>query len=75
MDSKPGYRTTEFWLSLGAAAVGACVTAEVIPVDSPWMQVVGLVSAALVALGYTGARLNLKKTEAQSAEYEYEEDK
>lgn len=69
---KPGYKTTEFWLSLAAAVVGGCVAAEVIPAEGPWMQVVGLVSSALVALGYTGARLNLKKAEAENYEYEEE---
>ena len=68
--SKPGYKTTEFWLSTAAAFVGALVAADIIPSAEPWGQVVGLVSAALVALGYTGARLNLKKSEA---DYEEEE--
>jgi len=60
---KPGYKTTEFWLSTAAAIVGGLVAADVIPVDGPWAQVVGIVSAALVALGYTGARLTLKQAE------------
>ena len=63
--TKPGYKTTEFWLSTAAAAVGGLVAADVIPVDGPWAQVVGLVSAALVALGYTGARLNIKRNETK----------
>jgi|TARA_R100000655_G_scaffold94765_1_gene136332 hypothetical protein len=67
---KPGYKTTEFWLSVAAAAVGGLVAADVIPIDSTWGQVVGLVSAALVAMGYTGARLAIKKAEAG-----YEEEK
>ena len=66
---KPGYKTTEFWLSCGAAAVGALVASDVVPVEGPWGQVVGLVAAALVALGYTGARFNLKKN-AQPTEEE-----
>ena len=61
---KPGVKTTEFWLSAAAAFIGALVAADVIPTEGPWVQVIGLVSAALVALGYTGARLNIKKNEA-----------
>tara|TARA_R100001015_G_scaffold19143_1_gene15142 strand:- start:4215 stop:4445 length:231 start_codon:yes stop_codon:yes gene_type:complete len=71
---KPGFKTTEFWISTGAAVVGGLVASGAIPTEGPWMQVIGLVSAALVALGYTGARLNLKKTEAEAAEYEYDEE-
>lgn len=63
---KPGFKTTEFWLSAAAAAVGGLVASDVIPVDGPYAQVIGIVSAALVALGYTGARLNLKKNEANN---------
>lgn len=72
MSSKPGFKTTEFWLSAAAAIVGGLVAAEVIPSEGPWTQVVGLVSAALIALGYTGARLNLKNKEAEAAQYEDE---
>jgi len=72
MENKPGVKTTEFWLSAAAAMVGALVAADVIPTEGPWLQVVGLVSAALVALGYTGARLNLKNKEAEAAQYEAE---
>tara|TARA_R100001015_G_scaffold3089_1_gene1029 strand:+ start:16259 stop:16474 length:216 start_codon:yes stop_codon:yes gene_type:complete len=70
MEPKAGYKTTEFWLSCGAALVGGLVAADVLPVDGPWGQVIGLVSAALVALGYTGARLNLKKNAAEVSEEE-----
>jgi hypothetical protein len=73
MDKKPGVKTTEFWLSAAAACVGGLVASDVIPTEGPWLQVVGLVSAALVALGYTGARLNLKNKEAEAAQYEEEE--
>ena len=58
---KPGYKTTEFWLSLAAVAVGALLVAGVLPNEGASTQVVGLIEAALVALGYTGARLALKK--------------
>tara|TARA_Y100001938_G_scaffold68559_2_gene95138 strand:- start:3015 stop:3209 length:195 start_codon:yes stop_codon:yes gene_type:complete len=61
--NKPGYKTTEFWLSAAAAAIGGMLAAGVIAPDSTEAQVVGLISSALVALGYTGARLNLKKSE------------
>ena len=60
---KPGYKTTEFWLALAATAIGAVVAADVVPVDSAWAQVIAIASSALVALGYTGARLALKKQE------------
>jgi hypothetical protein len=61
---KPGYKTTEFWLSLAAVAAGAVVASGVIPAESVWERVIGLVVSALAALGYTGARLALKKADA-----------
>ena len=62
---KPGYKTTEFWLSLAAVAAGAVVASGVIPAESVWERIVGLVVAALAAIGYTGARLALKKADAR----------
>lgn len=58
---KAGWKTTEFWLSFAAVLVGTVTASGVIPADSVWERVVGLVVAALAALGYTGARLALKK--------------
>jgi len=60
---KSGYKTTEFWLSAAATVVGGAVASGYIPTDGPWNQVIALVASALVALGYTGARMNLKSTE------------
>tara|TARA_Y100000052_G_scaffold26044_1_gene30376 strand:- start:826 stop:1020 length:195 start_codon:yes stop_codon:yes gene_type:complete len=60
MDKKPGFKTTEFWLSLCAVALGAVIGSGAIPSDGPWVQVVALLNTALVAMGYTGSRLTLK---------------
>lgn len=60
---KPGFKTTEFWLSVAAAVLGAFMASGSIVPDSTTAQVVGLASSALVALGYTGARLSLKKND------------
>ena len=61
MNTKPGYKTTEFYLALAAVALGAFVASGVLPIEGATAQVVGLIESALVALGYTGARLTLKK--------------
>lgn len=61
METKPGYKTTEFWMSLIAVAIGAVQASGVVPMEGPWGQVMGMITAALVALGYTGARLSMKK--------------
>ena len=62
MDKKPGYKTTEFWLSLCALALGAVIGSGAVPSDGPWVQVVALLNTALVAMGYTGSRLTLKNS-------------
>jgi hypothetical protein len=60
---KPGYKTTEFWLSFAAVLVGGVAASGVIPSESVWERIVGLVVSALAALGYTGARLALKRAD------------
>ena len=59
---KPGYKTTEFWLSAVAVLLGLAMASGLIPSDSAWDQAVGLVVSALAAMGYTGARAGVKKT-------------
>lgn len=59
--TKPGYKTTEFWLSFAAVIVGAIQASGIVPSEGPWNQVLGMAISALVALGYTGARMAMKK--------------
>lgn len=59
---KPGYKTTEFWLSAAATLVGGVVASGAVATDGPWNQVIALIASALVALGYTGARMSIKST-------------
>ena len=58
---KPGWRTTEFWLSFAAVAVGTVIASGALPAESVWERIAGLAVAGLSALGYTGARRALKK--------------
>ena len=60
--NKPGYKTTEFWMSLIAVGLGIVVAAGVVPMEGMSAQIVGLIEAGLVALGYTGARMTLKNS-------------
>ena len=64
---KAGYKTTEFWLTLFAVILGAVLAAGLVPTEGPWLQVAGVAETALIAMGYTGARMNLKKTIASSS--------
>ena len=58
---RPGYKTTEFWISLAAVIICSVVASGIVPADSVWERIIGLVVSALAALGYTGARLYIKK--------------
>lgn len=66
METKQGYKTTEFWLTLVATLVGAAVASGAIPETSPWAQALGLVSSLLAAAGYTAARSFVKSTEVKA---------
>ena len=43
--------------------IGALVASDVFADGSTGMKITALVSSALVAMGYTGARMNIKKAE------------
>jgi len=58
---KPGWKTTEFWLSLLAVVLGALLTSGLLADGSQAIRIVGLGATVLGALGYTGARAMLKK--------------
>jgi hypothetical protein len=48
-------------MSLLAVTVGAIQASGLVPMEGAWNQILGTATAALVALGYTGARLSMKK--------------
>jgi hypothetical protein len=55
---KPGYKTTEFWLSVVASLISILYASGVISPDgaSTVEQVVAMIAAALASLGYSVAR-------------------
>lgn len=57
---KPGYKTTEFWLSLIAVVLAAIL--PLVGDYQPVAQLVGLGLSVLAALGYTTARTSVKNT-------------
>ena len=61
---KPGYKTTEFWLSFLAMLVGAALASGVIEATSTqWDdKAIGLLVTVLSALGYTVSRTFVKKS-------------
>lgn len=62
---KPGFRTTEFWLTLAAMVVGSIYASGAVESDSA-LRILGLVSGVLGALGYTVSRGMVKQTTAQA---------
>lgn len=64
---KPGYRSTEFWLSLAAMLLGALMSSGLIESGSTWDKLVGIGASILGALGYTVSRTLVKTTQAKAA--------
>jgi hypothetical protein len=61
---KPGYKTTEFWLSLLAMLLGALMSSGVLGGASDngvVNQIVGAILVALSQMGYAGSRAAVKK--------------
>lgn len=58
---KPGFKTTEFWLTLVAVAVGAIFASGAFGEDSGTLQIAGIAATVLTAMGYTVSRGMAKK--------------
>lgn len=59
--TKPGYKTTEFWLTIAAGSVGAFLSADIVP-NTHWaVKVAGLAATVLSVLGYQVQRTKAKK--------------
>ena len=61
--NKPGYQTTEFWMSTIAVICGIVMSSGAIHDGSTAERVIGGVMATLAALGYTAARAKTKTGE------------
>lgn len=61
---KPGYKTTEFWLSLAAKLLGAAFAAGLIGDGTPLARIAGLAAVVLTSLGYTVNRAMVKAAAA-----------
>lgn len=57
---KPGYKTTEFWLSLVAITLGAFLASGLLADGSTSMRIAGIASTVLATLGYSAARAKVK---------------
>jgi hypothetical protein len=54
--AKPGYKTTEFWLSTAATLCGILLASGVIPDGGTAARIVGAIVSGLAALGYSISR-------------------
>jgi len=54
--NKPGYKTTEFWLTAAASIIGLLFASGIIPTDSAIDKMLGMVVVALGTLGYSVSR-------------------
>jgi hypothetical protein len=62
-ETKPGYKTTEFWLSLLATLLGFLLASGVMdaaPEESWIAKLIGGVVAVLATLGYSASRAKVK---------------
>lgn len=60
MNAKPGYKTTEFWLSFAVTVTGIVVSSGAVTPGSYWERAIGVIAATLAALGYTSSRAKVK---------------
>ena len=58
--AKPGYKTTEFWLSLAAVVLSAAIGTGLLPAGSVALAIATVASVALTSIGYTAARTKAK---------------
>ena len=58
--TKPGYKTTEFWLKMAAILLTALYASGVIPTSGPPAQITAIAATILGALGYTVSRTWVK---------------
>lgn len=53
---KPGYQTTEFWLTLASNLIGGAISVGLVPSEGTSAKVIALMSLTLATYGYTYSR-------------------
>lgn len=64
---KRGWKTSEFWLSAISVVVGLLLASGAFGEGSDAAKVLGFVSSALAAMGYSASRGMVKSSEAKAA--------
>ena len=64
---KPGWQTTEFWLSLIALIIGALLSSGAVQEGTTLYQAITFAAVVLASLGYTVGRTIVKKATQDSA--------
>lgn len=59
--AKPGYKTSEGWLTLLAEVVGAMLATGFLGTGSSLEQMLGIGAMVLAAMGYTASRTIVKR--------------
>lgn len=62
--TKPGFKTSEFWLAAAAQILGLLLASGAITPDSQWDRIAGLATVALATLGYSASRSQVKSAAA-----------
>jgi hypothetical protein len=58
---KPGYLTSEFYLTIAAMFISTLFASGVITTGGTWDKILGLIAGVLSALGYAVTRAIVKK--------------
>ena len=67
MEAKPGYKSSEFWLTLAAQVVAALFASGVVADGSTFDKALVLIAGLLGALGYAVVRGGVKKAASAAA--------
>ena len=62
---KPGYKTTEFWLTLAAGVIGALLLADVFVQGSTPFKLLTAFGTVLNVYGYRASRISAKAADAR----------
>jgi len=61
METKPGIKTTEFWLALFVAVCGGL---SAVYIEDDWAKILGVLASALSSVGYGIARAQVKSNQS-----------